>query len=141
MGSTTFSYNGSSYAPTAEANGVGGDVIVLSNTAEVNAGSYESEASISTINGIAIGSYAYAGDYTLTNTTQEYTITKIARTNVTVNMDGYTYAGTISTPSVNGNVENGSVRYYYNTTGSNSSGTEWIEEHQIFIWWMDWDLS
>ena len=43
----------------------------------------------------------------------------------TVNMTGYTYGGTKSTPSVTGNKGNGTVTYYYNTTNSNINGTLW----------------
>ena len=43
----------------------------------------------------------------------------------TVNMAGYTYGGTMSAPSVTGNLGNGTVTYYYNTTNSNINGTLW----------------
>ena len=43
----------------------------------------------------------------------------------TVNMTGYTYGGTKSEPSVEGNTGNGTVTYYYNTTNSNANGTLW----------------
>ena len=43
----------------------------------------------------------------------------------TVNMENYTYGGTKSTPTVTGNLGNGAVTYYYNTTNSNANGTLW----------------
>ena len=43
----------------------------------------------------------------------------------TVNMSGYTYGGTKSTPTISGNTSGGTVTYYYNTTNSNSGGTAW----------------
>ena len=42
-----------------------------------------------------------------------------------VNMTGYTYGGVKSEPTVSGNLENGAVAYYYNTTNSNNGGTSW----------------
>ncbi len=57
---------------------------------------------------------------------KDYKLT-ITKANVTpkVNMSGYTYGGTKSTPSVTGNIGNGAVTYYYNTADSNSGGTAW----------------
>ena len=43
----------------------------------------------------------------------------------TISMTGYTYGGTKSEPSVEGNTGNGTVTYYYNTTNSNANGTLW----------------
>ena len=43
----------------------------------------------------------------------------------TVNMDSYTYAGIVSTPSLSSNPGGGTVTYKYNTTGSTSTGTVW----------------
>ena len=56
----------------------------------------------------------------------DYTLT-IGKTNITptVNMKNYAYGGTLSEPSVTGNLENGNVTYYYNTTNSNANGTLW----------------
>ena len=56
----------------------------------------------------------------------DYTLT-IGKTNITptVNMKNYAYGGTLSEPSVTGNLGNGTVTYYYNTTNSNSNGTLW----------------
>ena len=56
----------------------------------------------------------------------DYTLT-IGKTNITptVNMKNYAYGGTLSEPSVTGNLGNGTVMYYYNTTNSNSNGTLW----------------
>jgi len=42
-----------------------------------------------------------------------------------VSMSGYTYGGTIPTPSISGNTGEGKVTYYYNTTNSTTGGIEW----------------
>ncbi len=42
-----------------------------------------------------------------------------------VSMEFYTYGETPSTPSLTDRTGDGSVTYYYNTTNSNSGGTEW----------------
>lgn len=62
--------------------------------------------------------------YTSAEETYRLTITK-ADLFPTVNMNGYTYGGSISTPSVSGNSGNGSVTYYYTTTNTNRDGTVW----------------
>lgn len=61
-----------------------------------------------------------------TSASAEYTLT-IGKSNITptVNMKNYGYGGTLSEPSVTGNLGNGTVTYYYNTTNSNSNGTLW----------------
>ncbi len=59
-----------------------------------------------------------------TSATKAFTISR-ASINPTVNMNGYTYGGTKSTPSISGNTGNGTVTYYYNTTNSTSGGTAW----------------
>ena len=63
-------------------------------------------------------------NYNAASTDYTLTVNK-ASISPTVNMNGYTYGGTKSTPSVTGNLENGSVTYYYNTSNSNSGGTAW----------------
>ena len=40
-------------------------------------------------------------------------------------MSGYTYGGTVSTPSVSGNSSSGTVTYYYSSENKNSGGTVW----------------
>ncbi len=62
--------------------------------------------------------------YTSAQETYCLTITK-ADLSPTVNMNGYTYGGIVSTPSVSGNSGNGSVTYYYTTTNTNRDGTVW----------------
>ena len=42
-----------------------------------------------------------------------------------VSMSGYTYGGTVSTPSISGNTGEGEVTYYYNTTNSTTGGIEY----------------
>ena len=112
---------------------------LYSNTTNSNTGG-------SIINGATSSSYSIpsgknAGTYyyycvvttTRTDNSQTATATSNAATvtvnkaniNPTVSMSGYTYGGTKSTPTILGNTGNGTVTYYYNTTDSNSSGTEW----------------
>ena len=73
---------------------------------------------------IKSGSTDVTSNYAISYVAGNLTITK-ADISPTVSMSGYTYGGTKSTPTVNGNTGNGSVTYYYNTTNSNSGGTAW----------------
>ena len=54
------------------------------------------------------------------------TINKAGNT-PTVNMSGYIYGGTKSTPTLSNNKSTGSIIYFYSTTNSNSNGTNWAE--------------
>ena len=69
------------------------------------------------------------GDSNHNTTTPVSANITITRANITpqVSMTGYTYGGTKSTPSISGNIENGEVTYYYNTTNSTTGGTAWSE--------------
>ena len=70
---TTFTYNGQAQAPTASAaSGVPGEVINISRTTEINAGSHTSTASISSVT----GGRARKENYTLTGNTKAFTINK-----------------------------------------------------------------
>ena len=73
---------------------------------------------------IESGSTDVTSNYAISYVDGNLTITK-ANISPTVSMSGYTYGGTKSTPTVNGNTGNGSVTYYYNTSNSNSGGTAW----------------
>lgn len=65
-------------------------------------------------------------NYTYSTKTASYDVTiNRASINPSVVMNGYTYGGTVSTPSVTGNTENGTVTYYYSKQNSNTNGTEW----------------
>lgn len=87
-----------------------------STTSATNAGTYKVI--------FAVGSNYQWSDSTTTNKTVNWTIVK-ANITPTVTMNGYTYNGTVSTPSISGNSGSGTVTYYYNTTNSNSGGTVW----------------
>ena len=68
---------------------------------------------------------------TVKETTVEKTITATKATMEpapTVTISGYKYAGTISTPTINNNIGEGAVTYYYNTSNSNTGGTEWSNQ-------------
>ena len=70
---TTFTYNGQAQAPTASAaSGVPGEVINISRTTEINAGSHTSTASISSVT----GGRARKENYTLTDNKKAFTINK-----------------------------------------------------------------
>lgn len=45
----------------------------------------------------------------------------------TVNMNDYNYASIISIPTIEGNIENYEVTFYYNTVDSTSDGIQWSE--------------
>ena len=118
---TTFTYNGNDQAPTASASsGVDEETINLTRTTGKNAGNYTSTASISSVT----GGNESKDNYILTGTTKAFTINK-ANISPTCTMSGYTYAGTMSTPSVTDNSGSGTVTYYYNTSNSTSGGTAW----------------
>ena len=86
---------------------------------------------ISSISSLAAGTevgikVTSAATTNYTAASAEYTLT-IGKSNITptINMKNYAYGGTLSEPSVTGNLGNGNVTYYYNTTNSNSNGTLW----------------
>lgn len=93
---------------------VSGTTITLSNLATINAGT---NISITVTSAETTNYKAATATYTLS-------IVK-ANINPTVSMSGYTFAGTKRTPTVSGNLGNGTVTYYYNKTNSNSGGTAW----------------
>ena len=66
------------------------------------------------------------GGVTKTTSVNNFTVNKTDIT-PTVSMSGYTYGGSLPSgkPSISGNTGNGTVTYYYNTTNSNSGGTQW----------------
>ena len=68
---TEFTYNGSEQAPTASVTtGITGEEMTVTRTAKVNAGNYTSTASCTAVT----GGQAKCSNYTLTNTTKDYTI-------------------------------------------------------------------
>ena len=99
---------------TGVAVSVSGTTVTISSMSSVAAGT---EIVIKVTSAETTNYAAASADYTLT----------IGKTNITptVNMKNYAYGGTLSEPSVTGNLGNGTVTYYYNTTNSNSNGTLW----------------
>ena len=81
-----------------------------------------------------VGNGTYAAEWIFEPTDTEKYLTVSGRSNITVekaqqygkvSMDDYVYGETPSTPSLTDRTGDGSVTYYYNTTDSNSGGTEW----------------
>ena len=94
---TSFVYNGSAQAPSASANsGVTGETLNITRTTEINAGSYTSTAKLESVT----GGQARTSNYTLTNTTRVYSITR-SKTATTA-FSNKTYNGTEQT-GVSGN--------------------------------------
>ena len=118
---SSFEYSGKAQAPTAAATGVGQEsvniVLTIKNAqgevqagGAVNAGTYTAEATTDNAN------------YTLTNATKEFEITKKA-ISVGVTVAGWTYGDTASVPVVSGNDGNGDVTYLYE--GQTNGGEEY----------------
>ena len=129
------SMNGYVYAsiktePSITGNTGNGTVTYYYNTSNSNTGgiAWTNVTSSTYLNAGTYYMYAVVGETTnykgATTAPVEFVISK-AGINPEVIMNGYTYAGTISTPSVTGNTENGTVTYYYNTNNSNTSGIAW----------------
>ena len=111
---TPMVYNGSAQAPTATATGtVNNDVIgVTVSGAETNVGDYTATASALTGD--------KAGNYKLPEfKTQSFSIAK-ANIIPTVSIDGWIYGETASTPSVDGNIESGTITYTYKAAGDDT---------------------
>ena len=81
-----------------------------------------------------VGTYTYYCNVTTTvdGIKSKTTLSNSARITVTqstptieIDMDGYTYAGTITSPTLISNSGDGTVTFYYNTTNSSVGGTEW----------------
>ena len=93
----SFAYDGTPKAPTAEAtSGVTGETLVISRTTFTEAGTHTSVASIDSVT----GGQAKAGNYTLTGSSKEFTITKIGLTKPTLS-GTYTYTGSELTATLN----------------------------------------
>ena len=115
----SFVYSGSAQAPTATATGVGQDgsvniILTIKNAQSevqaggaIDAGSYTAEATTDN------------GNYTLTNTTKSFEITKKA-ISVSVTVTGWTYGDPANAPVVEGNEGSGNVTYLY--TGQTNGG-------------------
>ena len=68
--------------------------------------------------------YVVASGRTAASGSETITIVK-ANINPVVSMADYVYGGTKSTPNITGVKENGRVTYYYNTSNTNTGGTNW----------------
>ena len=104
---TTFTYNGKTQAPTATASsGVSGETLSITRTTGINAGSYTSTASLSSVT----GGQASTSNYTLTGTTKAFTINKATPTLTLSATSGTVNAGSKVTftekASVAGNFSN-----------------------------------
>ena len=116
---TTFNYNGRAQAPTASASsGVTGETINVTRTSAINAGTYTSTASISSVT----GGRAKAGNYTLTGYTKSFTINKVAATNPTLTSVSAKYDKNAHAITVSGG-SGGTI--YYRTSTDNSSWGSW----------------
>ena len=118
-GTTTFNYTGRVQAPTARASsGVTGETINVTRTSAINAGTYTSKASISSVT----GGRAKAGNYTLTGNTKSFTINKVAATNPTLTSVSAKYDKNAHEITVSGG-SGGTI--YYRTSTDNSSWGSW----------------
>ena len=118
-GATTFNYNGRAQAPTASASsGVTGEIINVTRTSAINAGTYTSTASISSVT----GGRAKAGNYTLTGYTQSFTINKVAATNPTLTSVSAKYDKNAHAITVSGG-SGGTIQY--RTSTDNKTWGSW----------------
>jgi uncharacterized repeat protein (TIGR02543 family) len=116
---TTFSYTGRVQAPTASAaSGVSGETINVTRTSAINAGTYTSKASISSVT----GGRAKAGNYTLTGNTKSFTINKVAATNPTLKTTTAKYDKNAHAITVSGG-SGGTI--YYRTSTDNKTWGSW----------------
>ena len=118
-GTTTFNYTGRVQAPTASASsGVTGETINVTRTSAINAGTYTSKASISSVT----GGRAKAGNYTLTGNTKSFTINKVAATNPTLKTTTAKYDKNAHAITVSGG-SGGTI--YYRTSTDNKTWGSW----------------
>ena len=116
---TTFNYTGRVQAPTANASsGVTGETINVTRTSAINAGSYTSTASISSVT----GGREKKENYTLTGNTKSFTINKVAATNPTLTSVSAKYDKNAHAITVSGG-SGGTI--YYRTSTDNSSWGSW----------------
>ena len=117
LSNTAKTYNGSAQSPTVS--NYDSNTMTQSGTASAtNVGNYTVKWTLrNTTN------YKWS-DGTTGEKSGSWSIGK-ASVSPTVNMNGYTYGGTKSTPTISNNTGSGAVTYYYNTTNSNSGGTAW----------------
>ena len=118
-GTTTFNYTGRVQAPTASASsGVTGETINVTRTSAINAGTYTSKASISSVT----GGRAKKENYTLTGNTKSFTINKVAATNPTLTSVSAKYDKNAHAITVSGG-SGGTI--YYRTSTDNKTWGSW----------------
>ena len=118
-GATTFNYNGRAQAPTASASsGVTGETINVTRTSAINAGTYTSTASISSVT----GGRAKKENYTLTGYTKSFTINKVAATNPTLTSVSAKYDKNAHAITVSGG-SGGTIQY--RTSTDNKTWGSW----------------
>ena len=116
---TTFNYTGRAQAPTASASsGVTGETLNVTRTSAINAGTYTSKASISSVT----GGRTKAGNYTLTGNTKSFTINKVAATNPTLKTTTAKYDKNAHAITVSGG-SGGTI--YYRTSTDNKTWGSW----------------
>ena len=96
-GGTTFTYNNAQQGPTASAtSGVTGETLNITRTTAIDAGTYTSTATLSSVT----GGQGKTANYTLTNTTIQYTINKKSVAAVWGTDTTFTYDNAYHAPSV-----------------------------------------
>ena len=115
-GGTTFTYNAQAQAPTASAaSGVNGETLNITRTTAVNAGSYTSTATLSSVT----GGRAKTTNYTLTNTTKGYTINPavpsitLSDKHVIYNLKPQTINAPVVKGVTGGTTPSGAITYVY----------------------------
>ena len=111
-----FDYDGNNHAPTAsiDSTGVSGETITLSTTKDSTTGKHTSTASCSKVT----GGRAKCANYTLTDTTKEYTIGKIPSSVTTVpKANTLTYTGSAQTLITKGTCTGGTIKYKVGSGG------------------------
>lgn len=109
---TSFTYNGKAQAPTVVASsGVSGETLNITRTTKVNAGSYTSIASLSSVT----GGQGKTSNYTLTNTQKAYTINKKAIQKTSEDYRG-NYDGNSHTINLVVNEPKSGCTIYYSTS-------------------------
>ena len=111
-----YTYNGNEQGP--QIGTYDPSQVIVTNATNTDAGTYTLTLSL------ANTSKMVWTDLTTADKTYEYTIDKADISGVTVNISGYTYAGTKSTPSVSSNPSGGTVTYYGRSTASGAA-TAW----------------
>lgn len=115
LDTTSYTYDGSAKIPTAT---------IKDDSKTLTSGTDYTLSYVNNVNaGKATATITFKGNY-IGAIEKTFTIAK-ANISPSINMNGYSYGGTKSAPTVSGNAGNGTVTYYYNTTNSNTNGANW----------------